>query len=252
MDCPSEEQLIRRALQPLDAVTGLHFDLDARELLVVHGGDAQPVLLRLEPLGFGARIQHTVAATEVRVEADPEAERVVLKQLLVINAVMFVVEIGFGVVAHSMGLIADSLDNLADAMVYSVSLYAVGRAVADQRWAARASGGLQLVLALGALAEVGRRAWMGSEPAEFLMIGVASMALLANLACVALLARHRKGGLHLRASWIFTTNDALANVGVILAGLLVMLTESAVPDLVVGAIVGLLVLSGAVRILRLK
>ena len=80
---------------------------------------------------------------------------------------------------------------------------------------------------------------------------LATIALVANLACVALLARHRKGGVHLKASWIFSTNDALANVGVIVAGLLVLGTGSAIPDLVVGAAVGLLVLSGAVRILRL-
>lgn len=84
------------------------------------------------------------------------------------------------------------------------------------------------------------------------MIGVALVALVANLACLALLARHREGGLHLKASWIFSTNDVLANLGVILAGVAVAITGSAVPDLVIGAAVGLLVLSGAVRILRLR
>ena len=56
----------------------------------------------------------------------------------------------------------------------------------------------------------------------------------------------------MRASWIFTTTDALANLGVIGAGVLVAVTGSALPDLVIGALVGLLVLSGAVRILRLR
>ncbi len=84
------------------------------------------------------------------------------------------------------------------------------------------------------------------------MIGVAVVALVANLACLALLANHRTGGVHLRASWIFSTNDALANIAVIVAGVLVMATGSAVPDLVAGTAVGVLVLSGAVRILRLR
>lgn len=252
MDCPSEERMIRLALEPLDEVHGLQFDLEGRRLTVTHDGAAEHVLSHLEPLGFGARLAHSVeAGDDAVVLEDPVAEARVLRQLLAINAAMFVLELGFGFWAQSTGLIADSLDMLADAMVYGLSLYAVGRAVGAQRRAARWSGWLQMVLALGALGEVIRRSMVGSEPVELLMIGVASIALVANLACVALLAAHRKGGVHLKASWIFSTNDALANLGVILAGVLVMVTGSAVPDLVVGTAVGLLVLSGAVRILRL-
>lgn len=251
MDCPSEERLIRLALEPLDQVEGMRFDLDARTVAVVHRGSADSVLAELEPLGFGARLDTSVDAQgDVPIE-DPVAEGRVLRQLLAINAAMFVAELGFGLWAQSTGLIADSLDMLADAMVYGLALYAVGRAVSDQKRAARWSGWLQLLLALGALGEVARRSIVGSEPVEALMIGVAAIALVANLTCVALLARHREGGVHLKASWIFSTNDALANVGVILAGVLVLATGSAVPDLVVGTAVGLLVLSGAVRILRL-
>ncbi|MCA9488435.1 MAG: cation transporter [Myxococcales bacterium] len=253
MDCPSEERVIRLALEPLDEVHHLRFDLEARRLVVTHDGSPEAVLTHLEPLGFGARLASSEPATdEVPDAGDPAAEGRVLRQLLAINAAMFVAELGFGSWAQSTGLIADSLDMLADALVYGLSLYAVGRAVADQRRAARWSGWLQLVLALGALAEVGHRAVVGSEPVELVMIGVAAVALVANVACVALLARHREGGVHLKASWIFSTNDALANLGVILAGALVLATGSALPDLLVGAGVGLLVLSGAVRILRLR
>lgn len=251
MDCPSEEQSIRRALAPLDAVEGLAFDLQGRTLTVVHVGPPEPVLARLVPLGFGARLDRSAPTEAEVVPDDPVAEARVLRQLLAINATMFVVELGAGAVAQSTGLVADALDMAADAMVYALALYAVGRTVADQQRAARWSGGLQLVLALGALGEVGRRALVGSEPAEGLMMGVAALALAANLACVALLARHRGGGVHLKASWIFTTHDALANLGVIVAGALVALTGSAVPDLVVGTAVGLVVLASAVRILRL-
>ena len=254
MDCPSEERIIRLALEPLDGVDALEFDLAERTLVVVHSGDVAPLAERLDSLRMGARLRETVesAPTEpVLAAGNPGAERRVLKQLLAINAVMFVVELVLGFTAQSTGLIADSLDMLADAMVYGISLYAVGRALADQSRAARASGWLQLTLAIGALIEVGRRAVGGSEPAEALMIGVALVALVTNMTCVALLARHRKGGVHLKASWIFSTNDALANLGVILAGVLVAVTGSAIPDLVVGTLVGLLVLSGGIRILRL-
>ena len=252
MDCPSEEQMVRLALGSLPSVRGLRFDLERRRLNVLHDGPVDPIIQHLTPLGFGAKLVETVESTEPD-NSDAEAgQGRVLMQLLVINATMFLAELGFGLWAQSTGLLSDSLDMLADAMVYGVSLYAVGRAATVKKRAARASGWLQLILAGGALFEVARRAVVGSEPAEFAMIGVASVALIANLACIALLARHRGGGIHLKASWIFSTNDALANVGVIIAGVLVLATGSAVPDLVVGAAVGLLVLSGAVRILRLR
>lgn len=254
MDCPSEERLIRMALEALPEVRGLQFDLENRRLEVRHVGAVDEVLARLEPLGFGARLDRTVEAgpEPEAAPSDPAAESRVLKQLLAINAAMFVVELVLGLVAQSTGLIADSLDMFADAAVYGLSLYAVGRALAAQQRAAKVSGWLQMVLALGALGEVARRSVMGSEPVEALMIAVGLVALVANLSCVALLAKHRDGGAHLKASWIFSTNDALANLGVVLAGVLVAVTGRAWPDLVVGTAVGFLVLWGAVRILRLS
>ena len=252
MDCPSEERMIRLVLEPLDDVEGMRFDLEQRTLTVVHRGPAQAVLARLEPLGFGARLEQSGAASGSLPSEDPVAEGRVLRQLLVINGTMFVLELGLGIYAQSTGLIADSLDMLADAAVYGISLYAVGKAVGAQKRAAHLSGWLQLILAVGVLGEVARRAVGGSEPVEAMMIGVAFLALAANVTCVALLARHRRGGVHLQASWIFSTNDALANLGVIIAGVLVALTGSPVPDLIIGTLIGLLVLSGAVRILRLQ
>lgn len=185
-------------------------------------------------------------------EAAERAEARTLKQLLAINAVMFVLELGVGWYAQSTGLVADSLDMFADAAVYGIALYAVGRAASIKLRAARLSGVLQVLLALGVLAEVVRRALQGSEPVSALMMGMGVVALAANVACMALLAKQREGGVHMRASWIFSTNDVLANLGVIVAGVLVALTASPWPDLVIGTLIGLLVLVGGVRILRLR
>lgn len=183
--------------------------------------------------------------------AAAKAEAKTLRLLLGINAVMFFVELVAGWLAESAGLIADSLDMFADAAVYGLALYAVGRDARHQARAARVSGGFQLALALGALAEVARRALFGSDPEPPPMMAIASLALAANLTCLALLARHRDGGAHMKASWIFSTNDVLANLGVIVAGALVAWTGSNLPDLVIGALIGLVVLHGARRILRL-
>ena len=176
-------------------------------------------------------------------------EQRTLVALLTINGVMFVAEVIVGWIAESTALLADSLDMLADATVYGIALYAASRSGGTQRTAARVSGVLQIALGLGVLVEVIRRAVFGSEPTSHLMIGAGTVALAANLVCLRLIAKHRDGGAHMRASWIFSKNDVIANTGVIVAGLLVMVLGSHVPDLVVGSIVVVVVVRGGVKIL---
>ncbi|MFM7674070.1 MAG: cation transporter [Synechococcus sp.] len=177
-------------------------------------------------------------------------ERRTLLWVLLINAGMFVVELVLGLRGQSTGLVADSLDMLADAGVYALSLGAVGEHPRRQRRAAALSGLLQVLLAGGVLVDVARRALQGSEPAGPLMVAVGVAALAANLLCVALISRHRHGGVHMRASLIFSTNDTLANAGVILSGLLVAWLGSPVPDLLIGLAISAMVLRGGLQILR--
>jgi len=183
-------------------------------------------------------------------EAGTREERRTLLFLLAINAAMFFVEAGAGIVARSTALLADSLDMFADAAVYGVSLWAVGRAAASKASAARLSGVLQVLLALFVLAETIRRVAVGSEPRSAFMVAVGAVALAANAACLSLLWRHRAGEVHMRASFIFSANDVVANLAVVLAGLLVGLTGSSLPDLVTGLGIAALVLAGGVKILR--
>ncbi len=177
-------------------------------------------------------------------------QRRTLWWVLLINAAMFVLELGWGLRAESIALIADSLDMLADAGVYALALLAVGRNPRRQRRAAAVSGILQIGLALLVLADVLRRSLQGSEPVSGLMIGVGLLALVANLVCLALVFRHRDEGIHMRASVIFSSNDTIANAGVIVSGLLVALLGSPLPDLIIGLAIALLVLRGGLRILQ--
>jgi hypothetical protein len=253
MDCMAEERLVRLALEPLSEVRGLLFDLGQRQLQVLHDQDIAPVAARLTSLNLGATLLDTRANLGVQAdEANTAAQRRVLYALLLINAVMFVLELTMGLLAQSAGLIADSLDMFADAAVYGVALLAVGQAASRQLNAARLAGLVQGLLALLLLAEVARRWLYGSEPQSLLMIGVGLLALLANLGCLYLIHGQRHGGVHMRASWIFSANDVLANLGLITAGALVLWTGAAWPDLLIGSLVGLLVLFGAWRILRLR
>jgi len=254
MDCTAEEQLVRMALAGQDDVRSIQADLPARRLTVVHEGPADVVDAALQSLNLGSRLVDTADASGIDSAPQPsqEQEALTLKIVLAINAGMFFGEAVGAVLADSSALLADSLDMFADAAVYGLALFGVHRARATQLRAARLSGVFQLLLAAGALAEVVRRLVFGSQPEAPLMVGVALAALTANATSMWLLARHRQGGAHMRASWIFTTNDVIANLGVIAAAGLVRLLGSNVPDLVVATVIALIVLSGAARILRLK
>ena len=184
------------------------------------------------------------------IEVESRQQSKVLMTLLAINAAMFVIELVTGIVAESTGLIADSLDMLADAVVYGIGLYAVGRAASARIRAAFASGYFQLLLALVVLIDVSRRAIFGSEPEPSYMVLVGLVALVANVVCLNLIAKHRDGGVHMRASWIFSKNDVIANVGVIVSGGIVYVTGYRWPDLFVGIAIAYIVLRGALAIIK--
>lgn len=259
MDCPAEENMIRIALEPIQPEDILDFDTPNRHLKVYHSDNQQELVSRLASVGLGARLKSTRPIKEDElsnvsmsaIEADAMESRV-LKQLLAINAVMFLVEIVAGWWAQSTGLIADSLDMFADAAVYGVALYAVGHSIRMKVRAAHFSGWLQIILAFGALFELGRRFFYGSEPISVLMIGFGVIALIANTTCLLLISKKKDSGVHMKASWIFSANDVIANLGVIVAGVLVALTGSRYPDLIIGLLIGVVVLNGARRILTLK
>ena len=256
MDCPAEERLVRMALDSEPGVLALSFDLPARMLSILHEGDAGALERRLASLDLGARLEETGPAPPADRPSPglfaAAAEGRTLRVLLAINAVMFGVELVAGWMAESAGLLADSLDMLADAAVYGLALHATGRSASLKLRAAHLSGAVQLLLALGMLAEGVRRALVGSEPEPPAMIGVALLALAANASCLLLVARHRHGGAHMKASLIFSANDVLANLGVIAAGALVAWTGSRFPDLAIGSLIAVVVLAGALRILRLR
>lgn len=183
-------------------------------------------------------------------EAENATERKALIAVLAINAVMFVVEFTAGLLANSTGLFADSLDMLADASVYAISLYALGRSAQLRGRIALTSGVVLLLLGIGVLVEVTRRFIDGSEPLSLVMMSVGAVSLAANVLCLFLLAKHRQGSVNLRASWIFSTNDVIANSGVIASGVLVWLTASRWPDLVIGLIIAVVVIRGGVKIIQ--
>jgi len=144
MDCPAEEQMIRTALDDVPNIRLLDFDLADRILVVWHNGNTDSITERL------------TKPTQKSLVSDRDQARV-LWILLGINGFMFIAELVSGWLVESAGLIADSLDMLADAAVYGISLYAVGKAARHKLRTAHISGWFQFVLVIGALFEVVRR-----------------------------------------------------------------------------------------------
>ena len=177
-------------------------------------------------------------------------ERRILIIALALNAAMAVIGGVAGWIAQSTGLLADALDMLSDATAYSIGLLAIGRSARFKINAAYLSGSLLLLLGVAVLVEVGRRVAIGAEPLSGWMIGTALLSLIVNLVVLRLLAPMKSGEVHLRATWLFTRADVVANLGVILAGLLVLWLRAPYPDFVIGTLIGLYVIKEAIEILR--
>ncbi|MEL7067505.1 MAG: cation transporter [Cyanobacteria bacterium J06581_3] len=158
----------------------------------------------------------------------------VLWAVLVINLVMFVVELGASIRAASLSLGGDSLDMLGDALVYASSLYVVNKGRKAQAGSAFFKGILMFLFAIALFARATYQLFAGVAPAPAIMSTIGIMALLANLVCLMLLSRHRKDNLNMSSVWICSRNDIIANTSVLAAAGLVFLTSSGLPDLAVG------------------
>lgn len=251
MDCPSEENLVRLKLDWIAEIKNLHFDIPKRRLTVHHEGRLDEIEISIAELNLGGSRLSTGQTDETQFE-EPARQRRLLWTVLAINFGFFAIEMTTGLISGSMGLVADSLDMLADSFVYGISLFAVGATLARKRRIATLAGYFQLALAGIGFVEVLRRFFGVEEMPDFgTMIVVSILALVANGFCLYLLQRSSSNEAHMQASAIFTSNDVIINLGVIAAGVLVYLFGSNKPDLVVGTIVFVVVLRGALKILKL-
>ena len=253
MDCAAEEQLIRMQLANDRSIKHLHFNIPERKLTITHQGQVKNISHSISSLKLDSRLIESENVKEAETKPAGQNEKAVLIAVLAINFGLFLLEIVTGFISRSMGLVADSLDMLADSIVYGLSLYAVGHALSRKKRIARISGYFQFLLAFLGFAEVVRR-FLGAEqmPVFQAMIIMSLIALSGNMASLIILRKSKESGAHMKASWIFTSNDVIVNLGVILAGILVHLTSSNKPDLIIGTLVFVLVARGAYRIIQIS
>ena len=184
------------------------------------------------------------------VDAGSPEKRKTLWVVLWLNVAIAIGFFAVGYFADSNALLANGLDNSSDAIVYALSLLALTRSRTWKRGAARFSGIMLLVFSAGVIFDAYRRFVEGSDPGGMLMMAMAFVAGLVNLYCLRLLQKMENKDVNMRAATTFSFNDFISNGGIIIAGIVVLITGANWPDLVVGIAVACIALYGGVQILR--
>jgi cation diffusion facilitator family transporter len=174
----------------------------------------------------------------------------VLVAVLAVNATMFCVEFGAGLLSGSTALLADSLDMLGDSFVYGFSLLVLHRSLAWRARAALAKGVIMAGFGVSVLLAASLQVGTGVTPLAPTMVVVSAFAFAANAACFSLLWRHRADDINLRSTWLCSRNDLIANGAVFVAGGLVAWSQSFWPDVIVGFGISVLFLRTAVSVIR--
>lgn len=185
----------------------------------------------------------------VRAETDP-AYRRALWIVVILNVGFGVIELIGGFVAGSQALKADSLDFLGDGSITFVGLLALTWTALARARVALVQGIFLATLGVGVIATAAWRVFNAVPPEADIMGVVGIAALIVNVVAALVLSRFREGGdANAKAIWLFSRNDALANVAVIVAAGLVAWTDSAWPDLAVAAVIAVLFLNSAREII---
>ncbi len=170
--------------------------------------------------------------------------------VLAINGVMFGLELIVGLLAGSVALQADSLDMLSDTLVYGFSLYTIGKSSHWRAGSALLKGSIMALFGIGVLLQSGYRFFVGGVPESNYMFFMSLLALAANASCLFFLSRHKSDDINMRSTWLCSRNDIIANTSVFFAAVLVALTHSKLPDLIVGLLITMIFLKSAISVLR--
>lgn len=177
-------------------------------------------------------------------------QRTVLIKVLLINAIMFIVEVTAGLLANSTALLADSLDMLGDTLVYGFSLYVIAREAKWQAISALIKGIIMMAFGLFVFSEALYKIIHPVVPVAEVMGVIGIMALAANATCLILLNIHRDDDINMYSVWLCSRNDIIANVSVLIAGALVWTLDSGWPDIIVGLGIAGLFIRSAIHVLK--
>lgn len=178
-------------------------------------------------------------------------DRRVLVVGMALNLGCFFLEISGGIIGHSVSLGADSIDMLGDGVIYALTLSALHEDTRTGKTIIRLKSAIMAASGIAFLTQGVVRFFSGDRlPDISTMTGIGTIALAANLICTLLFLRFRHADLNLKSAWICSRNDAISNVGILIAAWLVGRTGSAWPDLVAGSLIALLVLASSASLFQ--
>jgi Co/Zn/Cd efflux system component/copper chaperone CopZ len=170
--------------------------------------------------------------------------------VVLLNVGYGIIEIGGSVLSGSQALQADSLDFIGDGLISFLGLIAVGWGLAARAKAALIQGIFLALLGFGVIGSTVYRVFVEHEPQTMLMAGFALVAFVVNVLAAVVLIPHRKGDANMRAVWLFSRNDAIGNLAVVVAAGVVWWLDNPWPDLIVAFAVAGLFLQSAWSIIR--
>ncbi len=170
--------------------------------------------------------------------------------VVLLNAGYGVVELFGGFLSGSQALKADALDFLGDGTITFLGIVALGWGLVWRARSALIQGVFLGALGVGVLVNTLMRLQAGYQPEAALMGAFAVVAVTVNVVAALVLLPHRTGDANVRAVWLFSRNDALGNVAVVVAAGLVAVLDSAVPDVAVAFVIAGLFLQSSVSIVR--
>ena len=262
MDCPSCAAKIEHATRQVAGVEQVKVSI-ASQIMALTADDADARLPEVEraveKLGYHLSRLDTM---EARADADDDddlpkdlahvtpAYRRALWIVVLLNVGYGVVEIVGGFLSGSQALKADALDFLGDGLITFLGLLAIAWSLAWRARAALIQGLFLGVLGFGVLGSTVYRVLVRQTPESELMGILGAIALGVNVAAALVLIPHRTGDANVRAVWLFSRNDAIGNLAVVVAAGLVAWTGTPWPDLVVAFIIASLFLQSSWSIVR--
>jgi Co/Zn/Cd efflux system component/copper chaperone CopZ len=255
MDCSACAVKIEAAALSVAGVRAAKVSIASQEMtLRTEDGAASLPEVERSITGLGYRL--------ARIDADEDDDRIAdlshvtpayrraLWIVVLLNAGYGVVEIVGGILAGSQSVKADALDFIGDGVISFLGLIAVGWGLAARAKAALLQGIFLGILGAGVLVAAAYRVLVQHQPEAGLMGILALIGLAVNVAAAAVLLPYRRGDANVRAIWLFSRNDALGNVAVVIAALLVAWTQTPWPDLVVAVVIAGLFLQSSLSIIK--
>jgi Co/Zn/Cd efflux system component/copper chaperone CopZ len=256
MDCSACATKIEGAARKVAGVEGVRVSIASQEMTLRVKDEATPLPeLERTITGLGYRLTR-LGGPGVEDDRIPDLTHVTpaykraLWIVVLLNAGYGIIEIVGGFIAGSQSLKADALDFIGDGLISLLGLIAVGWGLAARAKTALLQGVFLGVLGVGVLAATAYRIFFLQQPEAQLMGIFGSIGLAVNIAAAVVLLPHRHGDANVRAIWLFSRNDAIGNIAVIIAAVLVAWTQTPWPDLLVAVVIAGLFLQSAYSIVK--